>query len=45
MLVTAAITGEYIAELSQNMEVTAVITGEYIDEAQSKYAGYRCDHW
>ena len=26
------------------MLVTAVITGEYIEEAQPKYAGYRCDH-
>ena len=27
------------------MLVTAVITGEYIEEAQPKYAGYRCGHW
>ena len=27
------------------MLVTAVITGEYIEEAQPKYAGYRCGEY
>ena len=46
MLVTAAITGQYIEEAQPKyMLVTAVVTGEYIEEVQPKYAGYRCGHW